>query len=730
MWQALRLSERTSPDFVNSARELGQRTSAKLILTVGVAYLIWHMAAGLAWPGGVGWRVWLVSPVMLAASALAWVLLSRRYLLAQIVWQLGLLAAIALSAILFEEPRIIFLYAMLPLTAVITIGWPAAAAVEGLMGAAMLALARAGFLPLEARDLALILAAGAFGGLLGWAASDSLLTVVYWSLSSYTQARDMTEEAQQNRGQLARVLKDLDQAYYRLQRANAALVAAWRAAAEAERFKAEFATNISHELRTPLNLIVGFSEMMMTAPESYGNTALPGPYRRDLNAIYTSAQHLLALVDDVIDLARIDAGRIALSRDEVDVAQLVREATDMVRDYVSAKGLYLQVRVAEPLPALWIDRLRIRQVLLNLLVNAARFTEKGGITVDVACLEGEIVARVTDTGRGIPSAELPRIFEEFRPQEDSGESPWAWHSGSGLGLPISKRFVELHHGRMGVESVFMEGTTIWFALPASTYTSMSTLTYTSTSTYTSTGMRAAPRHSADERIVVAVDEDASLARFLQRHLDGYRVVGACSAAEGLELIEELKPVAVLMDSHADPAALSLGGVPVIHCPLPSNLRAAQALGARAMLSKPVSRDELLAAIDGLGRPVRRVLIADDDPEMARMFERMLSSRLSPRDILEAHTGPEVLSLLQAERPDLLLLDLVMPEVSGQEVLRRMAADPVLADIAVIVITAQAQDAVTTQLQGEMRISRADSFRLGEIILLLEAVCGALAPGWS
>ncbi len=303
---------------------------------------------------------------------------------------------------------------------------------------------------------------GGFTVLIGWSSSHALYTVTHWLVYSYNQARENMEKAREHRGQLARVVKDLDQAYHRLERANAALVAAWRAADDAERFKAEFVANVSHELATPLNLIVGFSEMITTAPESYGGVPIPGPYRSDLNAIYHNARHLLALVDDVLDLARIEAGKIALARDWVDLPALIQEAIDMVRDYIAAKGLTLQMQIEQGLPELSLDRMRIRQVLLNLLVNAARFTERGTIRVEAAQQNGEVVLRISDTGRGIPKEDLPKIFEEFRSTEQPVST---WHSGTGLGLPISKKFVELHHGRMGVESIYLQGTTFWFTIP-------------------------------------------------------------------------------------------------------------------------------------------------------------------------------------------------------------------------------------------------------------------------
>jgi signal transduction histidine kinase/CheY-like chemotaxis protein len=564
-----------------------------------------------------------------------------------------------------------------------------------------------------------IIAGGALAGVLGWASERTLLTVTQWSLYSFAEAQKNMEEARQQRAQLARVLKDLDQAYYRLQRANTALVAARKAAEEAERFKTEFVTNVSHELRTPLNLIVGFSEMMMTAPESYG-VQLPGPYRSDLNALYHSARHLLALVDDVLDLARIEAGKIALARDEVDMATLVAEATDMVRDYIAAKGLELQVDVSPDLPKLWIDRLRIRQVLLNLLVNAARFTERGWIRVEISRQSEEVLVRVTDTGQGIPAQDMPKIFEEFRTTDQPAST---WHSGTGLGLPISKKFVELHHGRMGVESIYLQGTSFWFTLPcAPGLMARQELSRVDRSQPTI-------RLGASERIIVVAHEDARVAHLLQRYLDGYRVVGAADAEEGVALAEELEAIALVTDAVTTSLSVPPADVLTVRCPLPSGRRAAMALGADDFLVKPVSRQELWAAIERLGRPVRRVLIADDDPEIVRLFRRMLCTHIPPQDCLEAYNGEETLCLARSEKPDLVLLDLMMPEMDGIGVLERMAADPALADIPVIIVSAKGQDQAGLSLSGTIEVFRAGGFQLGEVVRALEALFSALAPGW-
>ena len=723
MWQAMRLSQKTSPDFVSSAEDLVHTTTRNLIAVTAGLYVTWHLFATINWPHFMGWRMWLIAPVMALATGLAWMALRRDILLAQVTWLVGLAVAVCLATVLVQEPHIALFLCLLPLMAVVTIGLPAGIvgelAVIGLSwGLASRTLGLGPWLPPDVATQVVL--GGAVCGLVGWFASDALFTAIHWSLYSFNQARESMEEARNRRGQLAQVLKDLDQAYYRLERANTALVAAWKAAEEAERFKTELAANVSHELRTPLNLIIGFAEIMMTSPESYGNVPIPGPYRSDLNAIYNNAQHLLALVDDVLDLARLEAGKLSITRAQVSLPVLIREATNMVADYVAAKGLQFNVHLAENLPELWIDRLRIRQALLNLLVNAARFTKQGSITVDVTRQGDEVMVRVTDTGQGIRDEDLPHVFKEFQPTElhESG-----WHSGTGLGLPISRKFVTMHQGRMGVESTYLQGSTFWFTLPCGARESIGD----------SAGMltHAEPvgRINDEERIVVLVHQDPTAARMLQRYLDHHHLVAAETAEEGLALARDLRAIALLCDVREPLPDATQDGTIVVRCHLPSSSEAAKALGVGQFLTKPVSREELLAALDRVGRPTKRVLIADDDPEVVRLFQRMLRGRIAPQDCLEAYDGAEAWALLQEERPDLVVLDLMMPNMTGQEVLKRMAQDPALRDIPVIVVSAHEQSYSPVGMPGLIEVQRKVPFQPGEMVRTLEGIFSALSPGW-
>jgi len=720
MWYTLNAASDVSPDFLSSANELLQSTLRNLILAAGGVYLAWHLVVTVIWPEEFGWNIWYVSVVVVLTFVLSLRLVERKILAAQALWHLGITAAITLAVYLFKRPEIAFLYVLLPLGAVIIVGWLAGLAMNALILLLVWWLSTSPIMPALPVTYGLgIVLGGAFTGLLGWATGYSLLTTLHWSLHSYTMAEKNMQDARQHRAKLARVLKDLDQAYYRLERSNAVLVAARKAAEDAERFKADFVNNVSHELRTPLNLIIGFSEMMMTSPESYDGQQIPGAYRGDLNAIYHNARHLLALVDDVLDLARIEAGRIGLMREEVSLPSLLDETIGMVKDYVSAKGLDLKVQLSPDLPPVFIDRLRIRQVILNLLVNAARFTESGWITIAVSQQGEEVMVRVADTGQGIRMQDLPTVFEEFRATD---QPPSSWHSGTGLGLPISKKLVELHHGRMGVESTYLQGSTFWFTLPCGPVClpEREPRQIDRPRTHVQTRTR--------EPAVIVVHQDPNIAPMLQRYLDGYRVLGVPDLEEGAAVVREVNAVAVVAEP-AGPQPMLASGPLFVNCPLPNGRRAAKALGADNLLVKPVSRQRLLAAIDAVGRPVRRVLIADDDPEIVRLFKRMLRTRIPSRSCLEAYNGAEALRLIRTDRPDLVLLDMVMPEMDGRAVLKEMTVDPALADIPVIVVSAKDLDQASIHLRGPIHVERPGGFQLGEVVRTLEALLNALRPDW-
>lgn len=300
------------------------------------------------------------------------------------------------------------------------------------------------------------------GAGLAWLSVRMVYTALEWAWTTQQRASELLELARDRQAQLSRTLKSLEVTNGLLHRTQCELIYAHRQAEEARRLKERFAANISHELRTPLNLILGFSEMMYLSPEAYGEVNWTPALRQDIHQIYRSSRHLLDMIDDILDLSRFEIGGFTLEREPTPLEPLLRDTVEIVTELFRSRSIRLDVEVAPDLPALHIDSTRIRQVVLNLLNNAARFTTKGGVCVEAKRNNGEVVVSVRDTGPGIPADKLPYLFDEFYQVDHSLHRR---QGGAGLGLAISKHFVEAHDGRIWVESQMGIGSTFYFALP-------------------------------------------------------------------------------------------------------------------------------------------------------------------------------------------------------------------------------------------------------------------------
>lgn len=561
--------------------------------------------------------------------------------------------------------------------------------------------------------------------LASWLSNRNLYTALRWAWSSQAEAQRKMEEARDHRAELQRIAKALDEANYRIRRMNYQLALATERAEEARRLKQQFAANISHELRTPLNLIVGFSEMMFLSPESYGGVPLPPPYRGDVDAIYRSGQHLLSLIDDVLDLSQIEAGHMALTKEKINLLEVIEEAVEIIDGFMEAKGLSLQVEVPDEVPLVYADRTRLRQVLLNLLNNSCRFTERGGVTVRVEVKESEVVVSVADTGVGIPQEALSHIFEEFYPLEDGSTTR---RGGRGLGLPLSKRFVELHGGRMWVKSQVGQGSTFYFSLP---------LPEPRTSGFYEgvlSSDRIPPFPTPSVKSFLILNGDPAVVRLLQRHIDGYRAIEAHDTEEVLQLIEEYHPRAIItgsaLDSQGDSWSVledTFYDLPLIICPLLDRPRARLALSADDYLIKPITREKLFNALDRVDGEVKSVLVVDDTPQMVRLLDRMLKSGRRQYRVWKAYSGEQALALMEQKRPDVVLLDLMMPGVDGAEVLRRMRESTELADVPVIVITVREYLQELLSSGDVVQVRMKGGFSASELVNCLKAILDSLPP---
>ncbi|MBN1888404.1 MAG: response regulator [Thermoflexales bacterium] len=493
----------------------------------------------------------------------------------------------------------------------------------------------------------------------------------------------MSEWADGHADELASLEREFLQASQRTEREAMERTRHYESLRELDRLKTRFVANMSHELRTPLNSIIGFSRVILKGIDG----PLTEMQKQDLEVIHNSGAHLLGLVNDIVDIFKLEVDKVELSLEEVDFKETIKGVMSTAVGLVRDKPIKLHQLIPEDLPTVWADETRSRQVLLHLITNAAKFTEQGSITVEAAADERFVHVSVRDTGVGIPADKLEALFETFS-QVDT--SPRRKSGGSGMGLAISKRFVEMHGGQIGVESKPGVGTTFRFTLPRAHPAESVSKTIE-----TQTGLE------PGKRIILVIDDDNSVAamywRYLERH--GYGVIGVANSQKALESARRLKPYAILLDvlmpgqdGWAVLAELKRDeetrSIPVIIASILNERNKAYSLGAVDYLVKPVIEEDLLTALRRLeDRTTTKVLIIDDRPEDTQLIRRMLEAH--PRfAISEARSGQEGLEAVRAAAPDLILLDLMMPEMDGFEVLQSLKGDQATRDIPIVIITAK------------------------------------------
>jgi signal transduction histidine kinase/CheY-like chemotaxis protein len=564
---------------------------------------------------------------------------------------------------------------------------------------------------------------------LSWLALRPLLIALRWSWQNYQEGRAMNQLLQEHRGELARTVKSLNETLDRLDQVNRELDRARRAANQARQLKSEFAVNVSHELRTPLNLIIGFSEMMVTSPQSYDGQALPAAYREDAVAVYRNARHLSDLVDDILDLSQIEAGHMGLHRELIALDTTIAEAIDTVQVLYTQRGLSLTTSLPAELPPVFADRTRLRQIVINLLSNAARFIERGGATVRVTLDDRDVIVAVADTGVGIAREDLPHVFDEF--WQASGPRRLG---GTGVGLAVSKRFVEMHGGSIAVASVVGAGSTFTFTLPRAVG-----LPEMGPAQPWETWARLRPPPT-ERRGLAVVTDDPDAAHLFERYLDDYAIVPLpdVTALAVYPDLARLHGVVVVAPDSATAyrrglvAQGHLAGTPVFACGLVNARHSlAERLGVADHLMKPLSRERLIAVLARLGKSVREILVVDDDPDAVRLLARMIRSVSRRYRVTTALGGASALRRLEQAPPDALFLDLVMPDLDGYTLIETIHGQPALANLAVVAVSAQSLTNRPLTCDGVFA-ARPGGLSVGTMVDLLRADLAALpraeAPG--
>lgn len=676
MYYSSRLAQAHDLEYRAAVTELLLSTSRWLIAATLIIYFGFLLAT-VIWPVQLAVNTWLVAPAGILLLLAALWLLPRSYLAAQLLWQATMAASITLAVYLFQQPELAVFYILLPMTASVCLGWRSGLAADVVI-ALLLAWLRLGLVqpPPGTAILIGVLAGGAFAGLLGWASTRAVLTTTAWSLNSYRAARRNLEDARDHRAQLAQAVKELDAAYVRLERLNQMLNQARAEAEETKDARNRFSLAISHELRTPLNFIIGFSEIMMKTPTTYAplHRWPPGLYD-DIQEIYKSCKHLMQLVNDVLDLGQIDNLRMDLIKEWIPMAQIVEEVRGMMQRGFELKGIALRTEIEPALPPVYVDRTRIRQVLLNLVNNSLRYTDAGATTIRAAVQDGELLVCVADTGVGIPDEDIAQVFEEF---QQVNKDSWRRREGAGLGIPISKRFVELHGGRMWVESDVGIGTRFFFTLPLAPGASgasgagRTVLRRPGGDAAYWQALSGAPEESNNAFVV---SDDPAAGEVLAPYVEGWALTTITPQDDVAAHVRARLPRALLLDSatiHQLPVSAILDelpyDLPILSFHFPGRTAENKYLPpcVRQRLVKPFSNQALLAALDALGPQVRRLLVVDDDRAMVRLITRVLAGNAAqgsanPYELMAAQGEEEALALLAVAAPDAILLDVAQPD---------------------------------------------------------------------
>jgi signal transduction histidine kinase/CheY-like chemotaxis protein len=461
--------------------------------------------------------------------------------------------------------------------------------------------------------------------------------------------------------------------------------------AEASKLKSQFLANMSHELRTPLNAIIGLTEMLHEDARDLKRAEELEPLERVLRA----AHHLLELINDILDLSKIEAGRMDMHVEAFAIAPLVDDVISTISPVATKNGNEIIVRCPPDIGEMHADQTRIRQALLNLVSNANKFTEHGSVTVDVARVTGkgseEITMAVRDTGIGMSSEQIGRLFQEFVQADPSTTRKYG---GTGLGLAISRRFCQMMGGEITVESQLGKGSTFTIRLPARIE-----------------AVQPAPlmRRVRPERpstkpvkgsLILVVDDDQTVCEVMARYLEreGFVVRTATGGREGLQLARELHPAAITLDINMPDldgwtvlAALKgdpqLADIPVVLVTIEDNRSRGYSLGATEYMTKPIDRERLVRLLQGISSPIaRKVLLVDDDEIMRESVRRVLEQE--KWQVEGASNGRFALQHLAESCPDVIVLDLLMPEMDGFEFLVEMRQRPEWRDIPVLVLTAK------------------------------------------
>ncbi|MCX6054650.1 MAG: response regulator [Chloroflexi bacterium] len=452
---------------------------------------------------------------------------------------------------------------------------------------------------------------------------------------------------------------------------------------EIDRVKSQFLANMSHELRTPLNSVIGFSRVILKGIDGPINNV----QEQDITAIYNSGMHLLNMINEILDLSKIEAGKMELQFEKIVLSDIIIDAISTANGLIKDKPVKIVQLASSNIPLLFADKIRISQIVLNLLSNAVKFTESGTITIETALTIGpenkqEVIVTVKDTGIGISPENQEKLFQRFSQVDDS---PTRKTGGTGLGLSISRSLIELHGGRIGlIESKLGEGSTFFFSLPIPNDSG--------------TGENEHFYHK--NNIILAIDDDPQIIDLYKRFLkpQGFEVIALTDSSIAVEKAKEIMPFAITLDIMMPQKdgwqvlkelkiANETREIPILVCSIIGDEEKGFSLGASEYLVKPFLQVDLVNAMRRLNKSgeVQEVLIIDDDPDTLSLVQRMVMNGGHFHPTI-AQGGEQALQILNVLTPDLIILDLFMPFLNGFDILEKIKSNIRLSHIPVILLT--------------------------------------------
>lgn len=529
-----------------------------------------------------------------------------------------------------------------------------------------------------------------------------------WYSSMHHHADTLLRETRERRAELVNSVRSLETAYQTQRGLQQQLIYARQQAEESRRMKERFASNISHELRTPLNIILGFSEIMYLTPEIYGEMIFPPKFHRDIYQIHHNSKHLLAMIDDVLDLSHIEMSEFSLNFELTDMNQFIADAVQMLRNFFNSDSVEFITIIPDDLPSIEIDRTRIRQVLINLLTNARRFTDKGQVILRVICEEDVLRFSVEDTGKGIASDKLNLIFEEFY-QVDYSLS--RQHGGAGLGLAITKQFVTAHYGTLEVESTYGQGSIFSFTLPIPAQNDLD---------YLHLDYKPVTIQVPEKATILLIDVDPHSISLLTRHLSAFKFVSLKSIDEIIQALLEHLPIAIIHNKLPMQPSLSSVDIPIIECSLPSSQWLSHELNIEFSLAKPVTPQQIKEVLQQY-ESVNNILLVDDEIGFVQLIQRSIEGLDKPYTIRRAYDGLQAYDIIQTDAPDLIFLDLSMPEMDGFELINALQDDIRYQDIPIILLTATQYIQSDTDWLSQLEIHQQGGFNFSQLIQYLKAL---------